>query len=62
MTPELRGRLAVKPAEAAGALGVSRWTIDRAIADGRLPSFKVGEVRLINVAALKAFARGKGAT
>ena len=52
LPPALHGRLALRPQEAADALGVSRTTIDQEIAVGRLGSKKLGHARLISVQAL----------
>lgn len=52
LPPALHGRLALRPQEAADALGLSRDTIDGEINAGRLPSKKLGHARLIPVEAL----------
>jgi excisionase family DNA binding protein len=49
LPPALHGRLALRPQEAADALGISRTTIDQEIADGRLRSKKLGHARLIPI-------------
>ncbi len=54
-------RLAYSPAEAAEALGVSRATINIHIADGTIPSVKLGGRRLIRRADLEALLTGEGA-
>jgi excisionase family DNA binding protein len=49
----LDGRLSVGIAEAAGMLGVSYGTIERAVRDRSIASFKVRNRRLIPVEALR---------
>lgn len=49
LPPKLHGRLALRPQEAADAIGVSRTTIDQEIATGRLVSKKLGHARLIPI-------------
>jgi len=57
-------RLAWSVNEAARALGISRATVFARIADGTLPSIRLGRRRLVPVAALRAMidvaARGVG--
>jgi excisionase family DNA binding protein len=53
------GRLALSPAEAAKALGVSHVTIYRLINGGELKSFTIGRRRLIGVDEIKAFIERK---
>jgi excisionase family DNA binding protein len=48
-------KLALRPAEAAEALGLSRAELYRHIQSGELVSFKVGKARLIAVDDLRAF-------
>jgi excisionase family DNA binding protein len=55
LPPALHGRLALRPGEAARALGVSRDTIEGEILAGRLDSKKLGHARLIPIAALIAW-------
>ncbi len=43
----LEGRTALGMAETAGAFGISRDVLDKAIREGRLRSIKIGERRLI---------------
>lgn len=47
--------LAVRVPEAARRVGVSRSVIYQHIADGRLPSFKLGNCRLISLPALSTW-------
>lgn len=49
LPPKLHGRLALRPQEAAEALGISRSVIDGEINAGRLPSKKLGHARLIPI-------------
>lgn len=53
--------LAISAADAALALGLSRASIFRALASGRLPKVKVGNRTLIPVAALRALIAPKAA-
>jgi excisionase family DNA binding protein len=46
-------RLALRPAEAAKALGVHRATIYRLLESGQLPSVTLGRARLIRVEDLR---------
>mgnify|MGYP001492306754 CR=1 FL=1 len=41
-------------AQAANALGLSRWTIIKWIADGRIGSVKLGKRRMLEVSAIQA--------
>lgn len=52
LPPALHGRLALRPQEAADALGISRTTIDQEIVAGRLRSKKLGHARLIPIESL----------
>lgn len=52
-------RLALRPAEAAKALGVCTKTMDRLIAAGTVPSLRVGGLRLIPVDGLRDWLRRK---
>lgn len=52
LPPALHGRLALRPQEAADALGVSRDTIELEILAGRLDSKKLGHARLIPIQSL----------
>lgn len=52
LPPALHGRLALRPQEAADALGVSRDTIELEILAGRLDSKKLGHARLIPMQSL----------
>lgn len=52
LPPALRGRLALRPQEAADALGVSRDTIELELLAGRLASKKLGHARLIPIGAI----------
>jgi excisionase family DNA binding protein len=49
-------RIALTPAETAQALGRSERTVMSWIADGTIPSFKLGNSRLVPVDALRAWA------
>lgn len=49
LPPKLHGRLALRPQEAADALGICRDTIDAEINAGRLVSKKLGHARLIPI-------------
>ena len=49
LPPKLHGRLALRPQEAAEALGISRSVIDGEINSGRLASKKLGHARLIPI-------------
>jgi len=51
--------LAISAADAARALGLSRASIFRALAAGRLPKVKVGNRTLIPVAALESIVAAK---
>ena len=48
-------RIALSPAEAAEALGLSEMTVLRRIREGKLPAKKVGHLWLIGVDALRQF-------
>ena len=48
-------RLAVSPFEAAGLLSVSKRTVARLLAGGKLKACKLGSRVLVDVASLKAF-------
>jgi excisionase family DNA binding protein len=48
-------RLALRPEEAAAALGISRAKAYQLIATGELPSFKMGGNRRVSAEALRAF-------
>lgn len=48
-------RLALRPAEAAEALGVCRTTIYRMMETGEIPSIKIGRAKRILVEDLKAW-------
>lgn len=50
-----RERLALSPAEAAEALGLSKEKLYQELRSGRLPSALVGRRRLIAVAAIEAW-------
>lgn len=52
---ETNERGAMRPAEAAWWLSVSRDTLDRLIARGELRSFKVGAARFVSTAELARF-------
>lgn len=52
LPPDLRGRLALRPREAARALGISHDTIYQELNSGRLASKKLGHARLIPIQAL----------
>lgn len=49
----LDGKLALRPAEVAYALGLSAKTIYRLIESGELPTISVGRARLIRVADIR---------
>lgn len=55
LPPALHGRLALRPQEAADALGIHRGTLESEIQSGRLPSKKLGHARLISIDALIAW-------
>ena len=55
LPPALHGRLALRPQEAADALGIHRDTLETEIQSGRLPSKKLGHARLIPLDALIAW-------
>jgi len=56
------GRLAVNLNQAGQLLGVSRWAVRVAIADGRIPAVRIGRRVVISVEALKRFLeRNEGA-
>lgn len=52
LPPNLHGRLALRPAEAAEALGICRETLQAELLSGRLQSKKMGHARLIPIAAI----------
>lgn len=52
-------RIALTPAETALAIGRSERTVASLIKDGTIPSFRVGNCRLVPVDALRAWANGK---
>lgn len=54
-------KLALRPAEAAAALGVSRSTIYKWLAEGRLANVRLGGVRLIPVESVRGLLEGEGA-
>lgn len=49
LPPKLHGRLALRPQEAADAVGLSRSVIDLEINAGRLKSKKLGHARVIPI-------------
>ncbi|NJL32379.1 MAG: helix-turn-helix domain-containing protein [Phycisphaerales bacterium] len=53
--------LALSVHDAAAALGVSGRTIEKMVARGELPSFRVGDRRLFSVDSLRAWVREKSA-
>jgi excisionase family DNA binding protein len=55
MTTVIQERLGYRPNEAAEAIGVSRDTIFKALADGSLRSVKIGAARVIPADALREF-------
>lgn len=55
--PELP-RLLLTPEEAAHVLGIGRTKVYRLLADGVLPSIRIGGSRRISMAALDQFVRG----
>ena len=61
LSPETlkRIRLAYPPAEAAELLSLSRARLYQLIADGTIPSLKIGKSRRITHAALVAFLDGR---
>ncbi len=52
LPPALHGRMALRPQEAAAALGLHRDTIDNEIRAGRLSSKKLGHARVIPIQAI----------
>lgn len=55
LPPALHGRLALRPQEAADALGIHRQTLESEIQSGRLRSKKLGHARLIPIESLIAW-------
>lgn len=55
LPPALHGRLALRPQEAADALGIHRDTLESEIQSGRLASKKLGHARLISIENLIAW-------
>jgi excisionase family DNA binding protein len=55
--PELP-TLALRPREAAAALGISESTLDRLTRSGAVPVVKIGRVRTYRVEALNAYLAG----
>jgi excisionase family DNA binding protein len=48
-------RLAYRVAEVAAAWGITRWSVNRLIAEGELAATKVGSITLITAAELDAY-------
>jgi excisionase family DNA binding protein len=52
-------RMALRPDEAAQALGCSRRQIERLIAEGDLLAFKIGRLTRVSVTALEEYVAGR---
>lgn len=52
-------RMALSPQEAAEALGIGLWTVQRLLREGRLPYRRAGKRILIPITALEAFLNGE---
>jgi excisionase family DNA binding protein len=57
---DVERRLALSVGEVAAALGIGRRTVERAIADGVIPSVTLGRRRLVPVTALRSLLREAG--
>lgn len=55
-------RIALRPRDAATALGISLSTLERLVRSGDLPVIKAGRVRIFSIESLQDWLRRKGGT